>query len=284
MLAEERRSRIQDLLAQKSSVTISELAGSFGTSEMTIRRDLDELSARGVCQRTHGGAISLRVQQYRGDTYSPYLLREQAQAREKVAIGRAAAGLVAPGETIALDSGTTAAYMANALRGRPSFTVITNSLRVMDQLYDVARATLISPGGTLAMDGVGVPGGDIGFVGPIAVSTLRRFRVSKAFITASGVTVEDGVSNAGLFQAEIKRTLIEIADEAILITDHTKIGRLEGFVVTGIGAFRRVITDAGARPEDVRRLRELGIEVTLVEPAAEAPLLRSPLVAMPADA
>ncbi len=275
MLPEERRSRIQDLLSQKSSVTIAELADQFGTSEMTVRRDLDELETRGVCQRIHGGATSLRVQEYRPPPYPGYPQREQSQVREKIAIGQAAAALVRPGDVIAVDSGTTAAYLARALRTIYPLTVITNSLRVLDQLHDIIQIALISPGGTLLLEERTVPSGDLAFVGPIAVQTLRSFRPSKAFISTAGITIADGISNAGLFQAEIKRTLIEIADEAILITDHSKFGRVAGFLVAPAKAFTRVITDTAAPEPEVAGLRALGIEVILVEPVSAAAALPS---------
>jgi DeoR family transcriptional regulator, fructose operon transcriptional repressor len=283
MLPEDRRSRIQDLLSQKSSVTISELAELFGTSEMTVRRDLDELEARGVCQRIHGGATSLRVQEYRPPPYPSYPQREQCQVREKIAIGQAAAALVRPGDVIAVDSGTTAAYLAQALRTVYPLTVITNSIRVLDQLHDIIQIALISPGGTLLLEERTVPSGDLAFVGPIAVQTLRSFRPSKAFISTAGITVADGISNAGLYQAEIKRTLIEIADEAILITDYSKFGRVAGFLVAPATAFTRVITDTAAPEPDVASLRALGIEVIRVEPALEAVPLRPSLITVAAD-
>jgi DeoR/GlpR family transcriptional regulator of sugar metabolism len=274
MLPEERRARIQDLLSQKSSVTISELAGQFGTSEMTVRRDLDELEARGVCQRIHGGATSLRIQENRPPPYPSYPQRERCQVREKIAIGQAAAALVRPGDVIAVDSGTTAAYLARALRTIYPLTVITNSLRVLDQLHDIIQIALISPGGTLLLEERTVPSGDLVFVGPIAVQTLRSFRPSKAFISAAGITVVDGISNAGLYQAEVKRTLIEIADEAILIADYSKFGRVAGFLVASVKSFTRVITDTAAPEQDVAGLRALGVEVIQVEPASEATVLQ----------
>jgi DeoR/GlpR family transcriptional regulator of sugar metabolism len=283
MLPEDRRSRIQDLLSQKSSVTISELAELFGISEMTVRRDLDELEARGVCQRIHGGATSLRVQEYRSPPYPSYPQREQCQVREKIAIGQAAAALVRPGDVIAVDSGTTAAYLAQALRAIYPLTVITNSIRVLDQLHDIIQIALIAPGGTLLLEERTVPSGDLAFVGPIAVQTLRSFRPSKAFISAAGITVADGISNAGLFQGEIKRTLIEIADEAILVSDHSKFGRVAGFLVAPVTAFARVITDTAAPAPDVASLRALGIEVIRVEPAPEAVSLRPSIITVAAD-
>ncbi len=246
MLSEERRARIQQQLSYKTAVSIAELAEEFGTSEMTIRRDLDELEARGVCQRIHGGAVSLRVQEYRAPNYPTYGQREQCQVREKVAIARAAAAMVQPGEVIAIDSGTTATYLAKALRQIYPLTVITNSLRVLDQLHDLPNVALISPGGTLSLEDRNVGGGDLAFVGPLTVAALRNFRPTKAFIATSGLTIADGITNAGLFQAEVKRTLIEISQESILIADHTKFGRSSGFRVTGVEAFRKIITDVAA--------------------------------------
>lgn len=279
MIPEERRSKIQQRLAQHLTVTIAGLAEELGASEMTIRRDLDELEERGICQRIHGGAVSLRVQEYRGPTYPSYGQREQQQAREKAAIARAAAALVRPAEVIAIDSGTTAAYLAQALRNTQPLTVLTNSLRVLDQLHDVTSIALICPGGALSLEDRNLASGDLSFVGPLTVAALRNFRPNKAFVSASGLTVADGITNAALFQAEIKRTLIEIAEEAILITDHTKFGRASGFLVARVHEFRKIITDSAAPAEDVAALRRQGIEVILVEPASEAQPLRPSVLA-----
>ena len=281
MLAEERRSKIQEKLARQSSVTIAELVEAFGTSEMTIRRDLDELEARGVCQRIYGGALSLRVHEYPtvgNNSYPPYALREQTCAPEKIAIARRAAALVRPGDTIVIDSGTTAAHLAYALRTVSPCTGISNSISVLAQLYDVTSISLISPGGTLSLEGSLAPGGgDMSFVGPVTAAALRGFRADRAFIGTSGLSVSDGISNVGLFQAEIKRIMIEIAEEVILITDHSKFGRVSGFIVSGMERFHKVITDVRAPASDVDRLRAMGIEVIVVEPLQETVSLRAAL-------
>jgi DeoR/GlpR family transcriptional regulator of sugar metabolism len=278
MLAEERRSKIQEILTYKNSVSIAELVEQFGTSEMTIRRDLDELEARGVCQRIHGGAMSLRVMEYRSTVYPPFALREQAQAAEKIAIAHAAAALVKPGDTIAIDSGTTAAYLAYVLRDFNAITVISNSLQALAQLYDIIRIHLLSPGGTLSLEGMDAGGGDLSFVGPVANATLRTFRPNLAFISASGVSISDGISNVGLFQAEIKRTLIDISEEVILITDHTKFGQATGVIVASLQRIDRVITDCQAPAEDIEKLRAMGIQVTQVEPNHEMIALRQAFI------
>jgi DeoR/GlpR family transcriptional regulator of sugar metabolism len=278
MLAEERRSKIQEILTNKNSVSIAELVEQFGTSEMTIRRDLDELEARGVCQRIHGGAMSLRVMEYRSNVYPPYALREQAQAAEKIAIAQAAAAMVKPGDTIAIDSGTTAAYLAHVLRDYNAITVISNSLQVLAQLYDVTGIHLVSPGGTLSLEGMNAGGGDLSFVGPVANTTLCSFRPNLAFISASGVSITDGLSNVGLFQAEIKRTLIDISEQVVLISDHTKFGQASGVIVASLERIDCVITDRQAPAEDINKLRLMGISVTQVDAAQESIALRQAFI------
>ena len=199
-------------------------------------------------------------------------LREQAQAAEKIAIAHAAAALVKPGDTIAIDSGTTAAYLAYVLRDYNAITVISNSLQVLAQLYDVTGIHLVSPGGTLSLEGMNAGGGDLSFVGPVANTTLCSFRPNLAFISASGVSISDGLSNVGLFQAEIKRTLIDISEQVVLITDHTKFGQASGVIVASLERIDRVITDSQAPAEDINKLRIMGISVTQVDASAESSL------------
>jgi DeoR family transcriptional regulator, fructose operon transcriptional repressor len=262
------------MLAKTDAVVISEVAKVFGTSEMTIRRDLDDLEQRGVCQRTHGGAISLRFLRYEDSRYGQYLERTRVQIAEKAAIGRAAARLVQPGELIAIDSGSTAAYLALALRNHTDLTVLTNSYRVVDQLVGAEGVTVISPGGTVSIEGNPYEGGETAVMGPVTTATLRTFRPSKVFISASAVSISDGISNQGLHQAEVKRVLIEIGEEVFLIVDHTKFAHPRGVIVAEIGAFRKVITDTGTSPTHIEQLTARNIDVIAVEPDPDPPPLR----------
>jgi DeoR family transcriptional regulator, fructose operon transcriptional repressor len=267
MLAEERRSHILDLLAQKSVVTLAELSAHFGTSEMTIRRDLDVLAEHGACQRIRGGAMALRKPENRNYAYPPYFSREQVQAGEKRAIARTAASLIRPGDTVALDSGTTMTMLADEARNLEGITVISNSLQVLDRLRNAPGVVAVSPGGILAVEDMGA--GEVSFAGPMTVSALRAFRPRRAFISASGVELGSGIFNAGLFQAEIKRTLIEIAAESILVVDSSKFGRANGVLVTTLGRFSSVITDSGVSEQTLAALRRSVREVVVVEPATE---------------
>jgi DeoR/GlpR family transcriptional regulator of sugar metabolism len=269
MLAEERRSRVLELLAQKSVVTLAELAEVFQTSEMTIRRDLDVLAGRGKCQRIRGGAMALRRPETRNFAYPSYFSREQVQVDEKRAIASAAAALIRPGDTVAFDSGTTMTMLADSARHLEGITIISNSLQVLDQLRNAPGVVAISPGGILAVEEMGLS--EVSFAGPMTVSALRAFRPRRAFISASGVQLGVGIFNAGLFQAEIKRTLMEIAAEAILVVDSSKFGRANGVLVAPLTGFSTVITDTGASADFVAGLRRAGLEVVLVAPANGGP-------------
>ncbi|MBC7233989.1 MAG: DeoR/GlpR transcriptional regulator [Chloroflexi bacterium] len=267
MIGAERLRRISERLSAEHVVSIASLSKALGVSEMTIRRDLMQLEKMGLCRRTHGGAVSTHGTLTRDIDYRQ---REQLHVAEKVAIGRAAAAMVQEGETIAIDAGTTTAQLAAALKGRRNIMVITNSLRVLDQLCDSPGITLISTGGTVApaMDGE-FGHGDHFLVGPLAEATLRRFRPNKAFMGTTGLTITDGLSNSVIEQAELKRLMMELSAEVILLADHSKFGRVASAIAGPVTMLHRVITDSGISPQMKRALEELGIEVIVVEPAKD---------------
>lgn len=267
MIAAQRLHQISEQLRILHVVSIASLSKVFGVSEMTIRRDLMQLEKMGLCRRTHGGAVSTHGVLTRDIDYRQ---REQLHVAEKIAIGRAAAVMVQEGETIAIDAGTTTAQLAVSLKGRRNITVITNSLRVLDQLCDSPGITLISTGGTVApaMDGE-FGHGDHFLVGPLAEATLRRFRPNKAFMGTTGLTITDGLTNSVIEQAELKRLMMELSAEVILLADHSKFGRVASSVAGPVTLLHRVITDSGISPEMKRALEERGIEVIVVEPAED---------------
>lgn len=268
MIAAERLRRISSKLQADNVVSIASLSESLGVSEMTVRRDLARLEKLGLCRRIHGGAVSTRGTLARDIDYSK---REQLHVAEKTAIGRAAAEMVMDGETIAIDAGTTTAHLAAALRGRHNVTVVTNSLRVLDQLCDARGITLISTGGTVApaMDGE-FGHGDHFLVGPLAEATMRRFRPDKAFMGTTGLTLADGLSNSVLEQAELKRVMMEVSAEVILLADHSKFGRVASSIAGPVTLLHQVITDDAISPQMKAALEELGIRVTTVEAATGA--------------
>jgi DeoR family fructose operon transcriptional repressor len=266
VIAAERLERITEIVRRNGVVSIAELSERIGASETTIRRDLTRLERQGLLRRTYGGAVSLRV----SSLDAPFAVREQLHVAEKQAIAQAAANLVSDGETIVLDAGTTSAQLARALRDRYDLTVITNSQRVMNELYDCSGVTVVVMGGELRPLS-GLPAkGDLCMVGPITEETLRRFRPSKAFLGTAGITVNEGMSNTNLPQSQVKRIMAEISEKVILLTDHTKFGHVSYSIVAPVDVLDKIVTDDGIKPEDKAALEERGIEVVVVEPFLES--------------
>jgi DeoR/GlpR family transcriptional regulator of sugar metabolism len=262
VIAAERLERIAETVRKQGAVSIADLSGRLNVSEATIRRDLTKLERQGLLKRTYGGAVARRV----SSLDAPFDVREQHYVAEKRSIALAAADLVSNGETIFLDAGTTIAQLARALRDRSDLTVITNSERVMNELYDCNGVTVVVTGGELRPLS-GLPSrGDICMVGPIAEEVLRRFRPSKAFLGTAGITVREGMSNTNLPQSQIKRIVAQISEEVILLTDHTKFGHVSYSIVSPVDVLDKVITDGGIGAEDRAALEERGIEVVVVEP------------------
>jgi len=269
MIAAERLERIAALIRERRTVSISDLSELLEISEATIRRDLTKLEKQGLLKRTCGGAVSLHA----SNLDAPFVVRAERQVAEKQAIARAAVEMISEGETIVLDAGTTTAQLARALRNHRNITVITNSERVMNELYGCDGVTVIVTGGILvALDGLPEQG-DIIMTGPVAEATLRRFRPAKAFLGTAGITDQEGMTNTNLPQAQIKQLMIEISEQVILLTDCTKFGRVSYSIVAPVDSLDTVITDDCVRPQDRTMLQERGVQVITVSPQEKVPPL-----------
>jgi len=147
LLTEQRRRNLLDLVDQEGQVTVADMVHRFSISAVTVRSDLDALAKIGAVVRSHGGAIRRleAIQDY------PLRAKETLHRNEKVRIGKAAAELIRPGETIILDSGTTTAEVARHIKKlkTQSLTVITNALNIATELADCGDITLIMIGGLL---------------------------------------------------------------------------------------------------------------------------------------
>jgi DeoR/GlpR family transcriptional regulator of sugar metabolism len=214
-LAETRRREIADRLRAAGAVTVAELEERFGVSPMTARRDLAELERRGVVRRTHGGAV-LPASSAHEDSFARRL---DAGAEDKRRLAEAAVALLSPRETIFLDSSTTTYYVARKLvETGMAATVLTNSLPVLELLFKDGGPTLdvIGIGGTLRRL-------TRSFVGPFAVRTVQGHFADRLFLSVKGIAANGMLTDADPLEAELKRTMIEQAGEAVLLIDHSKL-------------------------------------------------------------
>jgi len=252
LLTEQRRRNVLDLVDQDGQVTVAELVKRFSISAVTVRSDLDTLASVGAVVRSHGGAVRRveATQDY------PLRMKETLHREEKVRIGRAAAELVKPGETIILDSGTTTAEIARHLKRVKiqSLTVITNALNIAVELADLPGVSLIMIGGLLRPV-------SCSFVGPQAEAMMNEFHADRLFLAVDGFDLANGPSTPDVLEAQLNNVMIRSAREVNVVTDFSKLGRRS---VSRIGPFdriRRLITDTRAPQEFTEGLRNRGIEV-----------------------
>ncbi|MCR8726645.1 DeoR/GlpR family DNA-binding transcription regulator [Frigidibacter sp. ROC022] len=245
----ERRERILLELKLYPHVRIAELAERFGVSTETIRRDFDALSKKGLLSRAHGGATVASHQQY-----PDFDARNQARVEERERIGRRAAALVQPGDSVMVDSGSTTLQMARFLAYEGTqCTVLTNSLPIAMAVGQSAGAQVIlCPGDFLPSEAA--------VVGPDAIEFIDRHHFDRCFIGASGLTPE-GVSETVRGFAAIKRAMLRRADRAHLVIDGAKLGTTGMAHVGALDSFASVVTDRRPDPAMQAALNKASVEV-----------------------
>ncbi|SDG98705.1 DNA-binding transcriptional regulator of sugar metabolism, DeoR/GlpR family [Sinosporangium album] len=233
-------------------VTVGELAEQTGCSEMTIRRDLDQLADQGVLRRVRGGAVSLML---RGEA-PPFAVREHEAVDIKKRISRKLNELVADGESVILDSGTTTLQVARALAYR----------RITAIPLDLHSANVLSGGGDVKLL---IPGGEIlprtlSFAGHLTEMSLRALRVDTAVLSVCGMSSQHGLTAHDLAEVPIKQAVLSAAQRKIAVCDGSK------FSLTGLGhvcpvsELDAIITDDSAPTAELDKIECAGVAVILV--------------------
>jgi DeoR/GlpR family transcriptional regulator of sugar metabolism len=245
-------SYVLELLQTQPVVSVAGLARAFAVSEVTIRSDLASLARQGRVVRIRGGARTSHRPEVAFD------LRLHVQEREKRAIARAAAAIVGDGEAIALDSSTTAYYIARELREKLELVVVTNGLRVATALAGAPGVSVIVLGGVLRTEAMSV-------VGDFVTRVLETTSINIGFFGACGIGLERGLTDLNPDEVRIKRELAAVCETVVGVVDHTKWQR------TGLLSFvppRRIdviITDEQAPAEAVERWRKRAVEVVTAD-------------------
>lgn len=254
----ERRDRIAERLARDGRAGIEEMAGEFGVSIATLRRDVAELARDGRVQRVRGGARSRPTATATADLSElPALQREDEQRAEKLRIGAAAAATVQPGATIFLGTGTTVLAMARALRGISALTVITNSLLVVNALAENPAIELIALGGQLRRS-------EMSLIGHTAERALADLRADRVFMGIRAIDAHAGLTNEWLPETRTDRAILGIGREVALLADHSKFGRIAPAFVAPLSAVHHIITDPLTSHDQLDAARAAGVQVTVV--------------------
>jgi DeoR/GlpR family transcriptional regulator of sugar metabolism len=253
LFLEERQREIVRQVNHTGRASVSELAGRFGVSEVTIRGDLRALAERELILRTHGGAVPL------GRAMRELSLadRSRQQVSEKERIGRAAAAMVADCDAIVLDSSSTSLAVARHLKQHRDLTILTNSLAVAREMLDATGVTVVMPGGTLRRDMASLTGGN-------GLEVYRQFNIYKGFFGATGISLPEGLTDVSVGEAEVKRPLVGMCREVIAVLDATKWGRVGVASFASLDSIDEIITDVNAPAELVEQVRTAGIQVTCV--------------------
>jgi DeoR family transcriptional regulator of aga operon len=232
-----RRQQISALVREQGSVQVAPLAERFGVSMQTIRKDLHFLTKRGVMERSYGGAISSSAINVISEP--PVEAKRTIHTDEKVRIGRLAAAMVLPGESIVLDSGTTTLQVARHLPDDEDITVVTNDLDVLVALSEKKHLKIVVLGGVLRRR-------NMAFYGAQTVSALDDIHVDKLFLGIDGLDIERGITTHYEPEAILNRKMVQAARQVIAVGDSSKFGRVCLHRIINVSEIDALVTDAAS--------------------------------------
>ena len=208
----ERLNAMEQYILGKETVSLEELSTQFSVSMNTIRRDVMELLSRGNIRKVYGGVSSTLINRPVG-----FSVRAQKNSRAKQIIGRLASQLVSDGASIVLDSGSTTPYILQHIGEKNGVTVITHSLTALYAASSLSNLNIIALGGIYAP-------ATSSFTGISTLDALSRLSIQTIFISATGVSIENGLTNSTYLEAEIKRSVVQRGNRVVLMADQSKFG------------------------------------------------------------
>lgn len=259
MLASDRRRQIRELLTDKRSVSVADLAQRFGVTTETVRRDLQVLEKEGLVTRTYGGAY---LTEDFATTNADVRLRTTSHSNEKRRIAQLCRGLVAEGDSLFFDGSSTCYFVAEAVCNL-SISVVTNNFRIVSLLSEYPNIKLVCLGGEFSYS-------QQAFYGAATTRNLESYYVDKAFFSCRSLSIDNGIMAATERWLDIYRLAIDHSTETFLVADHAKFNRNSFVRIAGFDRIDAVVTD---RPLDQpwhRTLSETGCKV-IDDPEEVAP-------------
>lgn len=249
MLKGERLYKIVDYINEKRTVTINEICDYMQVSKPTVNRDLKILEEEKLITRTHGGAMSLT----KGTRFEPiYIVKEKERVHEKDTIATFALDFIKHGETIYIDSGTTTLALAKKMVDMSNITVITNDIKIAYTLCSSNDIELVVLGGQQRK-------GVYSLLGPFAENTLKILNIDKAFLGADAIDIAKGITNSNIDESNLKKSIIDMSNEVIVLTDSSKFGNVAFVKVCDINEINTIITDSNITEEKLIKYQKEGI-------------------------
>lgn len=256
-LARQRHDVIVAEVRRHGTARVSELAALLGVSDMTVRRDLEQLDKAGMVTKVHGGA-TLRFE--RSSDEPGFEVKSLRNMAEKHAIAMAAAALIAPGSAIGITAGTTTWQLAYHLVDIPHLTVITNSVRVSDVLYRVPRAdrTVVLTGGDRTPSDA--------LVGPVALATLRTLHLDAVYMGVHGMAADAGFTTPNLQEAETNSAFVDSTQRLMILADHTKWNVVGLSTIAPLDRATMVISDQSLPASGRTAIKQAVPQLVLADP------------------
>ncbi len=253
MTTYERRQSLLELLRKQPGLRVPELASALKVSEGTVRNDLNALEQEKCLTRVHGGAVLNQQDPFQNNSF---LRRFQQNAAAKQAIAREAAVLVNDNDSILLDASSTAYYFALALSERRRLRVMTNGFEVARELAQNSTNTVILIGGVVNNDSASV-------TGLLSEQIIADLHIQKAFLSCSGFSLERGMTEVHLAEAQLKRKVIESSQQLFALMDSSKFGKEDLTPFARPDKITRLFTDTGLSPEWIEKIRQAAIDFTI---------------------
>lgn len=251
---QKRQNQILQLLEERQSAHVADLAKWLSVSEITIRRDLDFLVKKKLVERYHGGVRQVDSEGVPDDAVNSV---DDSENAIKDAIAARAAERIEDGDVVFINSSATAMRLLKFLRDR-KVVVITNNARAANVPRD-PQVELILTGGE-------VYGNKRSLIGEFALNTLMKVRATKCVIGVSGISVKGGITTSVLQETAINQTMLRrCSGEKIIVTDSSKVGIEKNFLSGSIADITHLITDTGADPAELDHMRAAGLEIQTIE-------------------
>ena len=248
----ERQQRLLDIIRKQPGIRVPEIARTLDVSEGTIRNDLRALSKSGQLTRVRGGAI---VDEQRLSSPA-FTARARVSEEAKRRIAHWAAELVEDGDTLLFDASTTVYYLAEFLKDRRNLTVVTNGIEIARSLAQNSSNNVILLGGLMRADGTSVSG-------TLSHKLLEDLYIKTAFLSCTGITLEAGLMEVDLDEAQLKRKMIQAAKSVVALIDSSKFGRIDLTPFAALDQITHLFTDSDLEAPWIQELQKFPAALTV---------------------
>jgi DeoR/GlpR family transcriptional regulator of sugar metabolism len=257
----ERRFRLINILREQPGIRVPDLAKILDVSEGTIRNDMNALSESGQLTRVWGGAVPLGSDD--APKVTAYTARSRMNLSTKQAIAWAASRLVSDGDSVLFDASTTVFHMAKFLKERQNLTVVTNGIEIGRELAKNPTNMVMLLGGVLRPDGTAItrPSNDV---------LLKELYIKTAFVSASGFSMEAGLTEVDFQEAQFKRAMIASASFVVALVDSSKFGKVDLTPFARFDQVGQLFTDTLVAPEWIEKLKHGQVSYTLCDESTDA--------------